>query len=215
MTVENMSPTELAAWATLCVALAGVAITIVTVWWQLRRQWLLHSANLVTQLVDRFDSAEWHRHRRKCADLLERHYTGEDELDLSNHFPVLPFLENVAHLTRRGALDELMVWNKFGWIVVAYYFALTSPTNALKAIRDKEEEPTNWEEFEWLYRASVKIYRKRGMLIDEPSRRDLKVRQLLKWESNLGAEPIAVKAAGTPNSVTPPDANRASRGRRR
>src|SRR6478672_6852856 len=193
-----MGPTELAAWATLCVTVVGVAVTLATVWLHLRRQWLLHSANLVTQLVDRFESAEWYHHRRKCAELLRRHYTGEEELDLSNHFPVLPFLENVAHLTRRGALDELMVWNKFGWIVVAYYFALTSPTDALKAIRDKEAEPTNWEEFEWLYRESIKIYRKKGMHLDEPSKRDLKIQQLFNWERNLAVEPTPAKA-GAPN----------------
>ncbi len=109
-----METAELVAWAALCVTLAGVAVTLATVWWQLRRQWLLHSAVLITQLVDRFDSTEWPNHRRRCAELLRRHYSSEEELDLSNHFPVLPFLENVAHLTRRGALDGLMVWNNSG-----------------------------------------------------------------------------------------------------
>jgi hypothetical protein len=209
-----METAELVAWATLCVTLAGVAVTLVTVWWQLRRQWLLHSAVLITQLVDRFDSAEWHNHRRRCAELLRQHYNGEEELDLSNHFPVLPFLENVAHLTRRGALDGLMVWNKFGWIVVAYYFALTSPTNALKAIRDKEDEPTNWEEFEWLYRESIRIYRRKGMRVDEPSRKELKVQQLFKWECNLTPEPV-VGTAGGPNPGSRADGNRKQRGPRR
>lgn len=194
-----MESAELIALATLWVTVVGVGVTLATVWWQLRRQWLLHSANLVTQLVDRFDSAEWLRHRRKCAELLKRHCSGEEELDLSNHFPVLPFLENVAHLTRRGALDELMVWNKFGWIVVAYYFALTSPTDALKAIREKEGEATNWEEFEWLYRECVKIYLKRGIHIGDPSRRRVKIQQLFKWEGDLGSEPIVAKT-GAPNT---------------
>jgi hypothetical protein len=209
-----METDELVAWATLCVTLAGVAVTLVTVWWQLRRQWLLHSAVLITQLVDRFDSAEWHNHRRRCAELLRQHYSGEEELDLSNHFPVLPFLENLAHLTRRGALDGQMVWNKFGWIVVAYYFALTSPTNALKAIRDKESEPTNWEEFEWLYRESVRIYRRKGIPADEPSRKDLKVQQLFKWECNLTAESV-VGTAGGPHPTDRADGNRKQRGSRR
>jgi|SRR5215213_1169817 len=176
---------EYAAWATLLVTTVGVVATVATVWWQLRRQWLLHSATLVTQLVDRFESVEWYARRRRCAELLKWHYSGEQELDLSSPFPVLAFLENIAHLTRRGALDKLMVWNKFGWAVVAYYCALTSSTNALKAARDREGDPTIWEEFEWLYRECVKIYRRRGIRVDEPSKGKLQIQLLFKWEGNL------------------------------
>jgi len=174
------------AWATLLVTLFGIAIGLTTVWWQLRRQWLLHSASLITQLVDRFESEEWCRHRQRCAELLRRHHAGEQELDLSAAFPVLPFLENIAHLTRRGALDKLMVWNKFGWSVVGYYFALTTRSNTLQAARDRAMEPTNWEEFEWLYREAVKIYRQKGSAVDDPRKRELKIQEFLAWEGTLG-----------------------------
>lgn len=179
-----MSMVDLLAWATLSVTVVGVTVTLAGLWWQLRKQWFLNSANLITQLVDRFDSTEWHAHRRKCAEMLKRHQNGDD-LDLSMPFPVLAFLENIAYLTRRGALDKLMVWNKFGWTVVGYYSALTSPKNAIELIRQKEDDRSIWEEFEWLYHESVKIFKLKGVKVDEPAQVKLRILQVINWEGCL------------------------------
>jgi hypothetical protein len=135
-----------------------------------------------------------------CAELLRRHHSGEQDLDLSKAFPVLPFLENIAYMTRRGALDKLMVWNKFGWSVVGYYLALTTRTNTLKTAREKAAEPTNWEEFEWLYRESVRIYHQKGTTVDDPSRKELKIQEFLAWESTLSAAGSAPRGIGVPNT---------------
>ncbi|MBK8257871.1 MAG: hypothetical protein IPK82_35035 [Polyangiaceae bacterium] len=130
------------------------------------------------------ESDEWIDKRRGCAALLERHHTSGD-LDLTGQFPVLSFLENLSYLARRGAIDKMMVWNKFGWITVGYYYALTRPKNALVAIRDKEKDSTLYEEFEWLFRESVRIYRSKGVMVDHSDSIDDRIRQLINWESSL------------------------------
>jgi predicted DNA-binding transcriptional regulator len=170
---------------TLLLALLGLVIPLLGVWWQIRKQWLLHSASLVTSLDDRFNSTEWRAYRKQCQERMHAHHKGVKQLDLSEYFPVLPFFENIGYLVHTGALDKKMVWNKFGWFIVGYYLALTTPKNILHDIREKEGEATLWEEFEWLYLQCVKLYRSRNIDVEEIALRDIRISQLFKWESTL------------------------------
>lgn len=188
MSESETSLTLLAAWVTALISLFGVIATLIGVWWQIRRQWLLHSATLVTSLDDRFNSAEWRGYRKQCQEKLSAFYIGATDLDISESFPVLSFFENLSYLVRTGALDKMMAWNKFGWFVVAYYLALTSRKNVLNEIRQKEGEATMWAEFEWFYRECIKIYQKKGVQFDDKLCA-VKIAQLLKWESTLTVPP--------------------------
>lgn len=187
--MSQLDLTLIAAWVTALISLLGVIASLIGVAWQVRKQWRLHSASLVTSLDDRFNSAEWRGYRKQCQEKLSAHHLGTAELDLSENFPVLPFFENLGYLTHTGALDKMMVWNKFGWYVVGYYLALTTPTDVISKVREKEGEPTLWEEFKWLYEESVKIYRKKGIQFDDANSHNLKIAQLLKWESTLLISP--------------------------
>ena len=162
----------MAAWLTVIVTLLGVFVALAGVWWQVKRQWLLNSANLVTQLNDRWNSTEWCRLRKHCADLLLKHLTGEKVLGLAEPFPVLEFFENLAYLVRRGAIDKMMVWNYFGWYSVGYHMGLTRPTNQLQKTRDSEGNPKLWVEFEWFVHASLKIDKSQGVQVDDAELRD-------------------------------------------
>jgi predicted DNA-binding transcriptional regulator len=182
---NELSPSELAAWVTVIVTSLGVIVALGGVWWQVKRQWLLHSANLVTQLDDRWNSPEWRVHRQHCAELLADHHSGAKDLDLTESFPVLSFFENLAYLVRRGAIDRMMVWNKFGWYVVGYHLALKTPKNAIQDIRLKESDPTLWEEFEWFCQESVRIYKLKGVRIDDLGLQQLRFGQLMTCELAL------------------------------
>lgn len=181
----GLTQSEIAAWLTVVVTFLGVIAALAGVWWQVRRQWLLHSATLVTQLDDRFNSKEWLAYRYQCAKQLEAHYRGGKDLDLLKNFPVLGFFENLAYMVRAGALDKKMVWNKFGWYVVGYYKAITVRKNALKAARQQEGDETIWEEFEWLYWQMEQIYRKRGVTFEGEAALQRRINNFLEWELSL------------------------------
>jgi hypothetical protein len=140
---------------------------------------------MITQLLDRFDSTEFMVHRAHAADAIAGHVNNERAIDLSDPLCVMPFLENVGYLTRRGALDLGMVWNKFGWVVTAYYFGLTWQGNPLAAIREKEQDEAIWSEFEWLADRCLALDRKRGVPVDERNFRKMRIEQVLRWEGQL------------------------------
>jgi len=120
--LSNLTQSELAAWVTAAITLLGIIAALTGIFWQVRKQWLLHSATLITSMDERFTSSAWLYHRVNCRRRLSAFNEGEGKevLDLSDDFPVLGFFENMAYLVRKGALHKEMVWNKFGWYVVGY-----------------------------------------------------------------------------------------------
>ena len=170
---------------TALVPLFGIFMALISVRWQMKRQWLLHSATLITSLDDRFNSTEWREYRKQCAEKLKDYRFRPTELDLSENFPVLPFFENLGYLVRSGALDQMMVWNKFGRYVVGYYLALTTSKDVIQEVRQKTGDSTLWEEFEWLSKECIKIYQNKGIKFEDKESRDDKITALLKWESTL------------------------------
>ena len=121
--IYHLDPATLAAWIGLFIAALGILIGIGGVIWQMRKQWLLHSADMITTLSETFSSEEMRRSRSEFASLLRDHWNGK-QVDLSNDIPILGFLENIGHLVKRGALDERMVYNKFAWQLFRYAVVL-------------------------------------------------------------------------------------------
>lgn len=181
---NHMTKTELAAWAAVLVTLLGIFSTVIGIWFQTRKQWLLHSANLVSELADQFTGDEWRVYRKHSAEALQRHRSG-GSIDLSKDIPVLGFFENIGHLVRRKAIDKLMIWNKFGWYVTRYYLALTEDEDLIDDIRTKERDPTLWEELEWLNREMLKIYKKRKVERMQGKDNASRIAELFKQELNL------------------------------
>jgi hypothetical protein len=205
----GLSPEESTAWATWAqagVTFIGIVVAVFGILWQLRKQWLLHSANLIATLDERFHSPEFRRLRVAGQSRLSSHVDNCARLDLSNDLPVLGFFENVAYLARRRALDKKMVWNKFGWYVVGYYLAITrwkdaNQKNAIEQYREKEKDETLYEEFVWLYVQCVEIYRKRGVPVYNCCWQKTRIEHLLDNEGSLLNLPpltlISLPAAGT------------------
>ena len=177
----------MAEWANVVVTFLGILFAGLGVWWQLRKQWLLHSAALMASLDERFQSPEFRCQRANGALRINEHVKEQKQLDLSDDLPVLGFFENVAYLVKRGALDKKMVWNKFGWYVVGYYLAITrwkneNGKNAIEQYREQESDETNYEEFVWLYVECLEIYRKSGAQVYNCCWQKKKIENLLKNE---------------------------------
>jgi hypothetical protein len=199
-----MDASTLAAWVTALVTLLGALTALLAVWWQLRKQWLLNSAAMVTDLADRFVSDEWRIYRMHCAARFDALQRGE-EVDLSEDLPVLGLFEHMGFLVRRGILDRLMVWNKFGWYITRYYLAVTTPVNLIDQIRKRERDETLWDEFQWLNKDMLRIYRRRSIIIDGPALAATRIKELLKQEANLKN---LVNPAIAPKLILPTDQGR-------
>ena len=142
----------------------AIVVSVLGLIYQLRREWLLHSAEMVTGLVAHFDSEEFGKRRRSLAADLEPVVSGKPvELTSDYGLGVLGFYENISHLVRRGALDEMMIWTKFSWELVCYFQCITIGANALEAERKKNGDPTLYEEMEWLNARFVRTYRRKGV----------------------------------------------------
>jgi hypothetical protein len=198
-----MDPSTLAAWVTAFVTLLGALTALFAMWWQLRKQWLLNSASMVTDLADRFVSDEWRIYRMHCAGRFDALQQGE-EVDLSEDLPVLGLFEHIGYLVHRGILDRSMVWNKFGWYITRYYLAITTHRDLIDHIRKREHDKTLWEEFEWLNKDMLRIYRSRKILIDGPELAPTRIKELLKQEANLKN---LVNPALIPKLILPTDRN--------
>lgn len=128
----------LATW----VAVVGVLL----VWfWQSRQVRRLESSRALLDLKDRFDGAAMRAARRALArDLLDRSISEVTTVDV----PV--FFELIGALTRRGALDEPLVWSVFGGWITNYYYALRHPVDYIGRSREAFGDPSLFGEFEWL-----------------------------------------------------------------
>ena len=160
----RMNKTDLIALSSAFATLLGIVISGILIAWQVRRQWLLNSANLVTSLVDRFNSPEWEARRTRFITLLSRDESDTGRTLAGNYgLGVLGTFEHIAHLTRIGALDLGMVHNKFGWEIVCYYQLIRGGKKDLVGeLRRQYHEPGVYSELEWLNEALIKKFKKHG-----------------------------------------------------
>jgi hypothetical protein len=167
---------------------AAILISVLGLLYQLRREWLLHSAEMVTNLVAQFNSEDFEKRRRNLAAHLELVVSGKPVSLTSDYgLGVLGFYENLSHLVRRRALDEMMVWTKFSWELVCYFQCITTEGNALAVERMRNGDPTLYEEMEWLNARFVRIYRRKGASLYKDSGRVRWLEDFFLQEKNLGS----------------------------
>lgn len=193
---SRMSVSDWAAWGAIFVSLLGVMASLAGVHWQNRKQWLLHSAAMVTALLDKFESEQFESKRRRCGQLAAQHLRGECVTLAGNYgFGVLGFFEHVGHLVRRGALDEEMVWNRMGWEVMGYYSAFTSEPNLIEQIR--VGNPTLYVEMEWLHMRMLAREVRSGAC---PHVSGADGRPRLRWMDEFITQECALGLDGAPKS---------------
>ena len=191
---------------TLVIAVGGIATGIGAIWTAVlaRRQLLeqrrfLEEQNdrarltlefdLITRLEDRFQSPRFLSRRRTAARHATDTFFGEDGtieagvFDRASH-DVADFFENVAYLQRSGVLRPESVWHTFG-MAARVYWALYGPT--VRQMRQEQEDPTFYEDFERLDRLVADISGERGM---PPPTRD-RLRRVVQDETVIGQEPMS------------------------
>jgi hypothetical protein len=185
-----MNDAVLAQWVGSMGTIFGVLFGLLGIWWQLKKQWLLNSANFISGLAIEFSSDTWIAHRKKSADKVKLHYENQ-AATLSRDIPILGFFENIGYMVRRGALDKEMVWNKFGWYVVRYYIGLTYKVDLIEQARTKEADKTLWMETEYLYIEMLNLYKNHGVtviiadaIVTDQNKR-IRIEELLEQELNL------------------------------
>jgi len=157
---------DLAAWTAVGVGSVAIVASLLGVALQIQKQWLLSSATLVSQLLAEFNSREFVLCREKCAGIAKRHCDHESVTLIGNNgFGVLGMFEHIAYLVRRGALDQEMVRNKFGWEMVGYYSCFTSEPNLIDALRINYAHKGVYEHYEWLVARLIKSYHAQGISV--------------------------------------------------
>jgi hypothetical protein len=183
----------------------AILVSVLGLLYQLRREWLLHSAEMVTNLVTQFNSEDFEKRRRHLASHLELVTTGHD-ISLTSDYGlgVLGFYENLGHLVRRRALDEMMVWTKFSWELVCYFQCITASGNALAVARTKSGDPTLYEETEWLNKRFVRTYRRKGVSLYTDDGRIRWIQDFFVQErslcSHLKEPELSAKSIASPQS---------------
>jgi hypothetical protein len=135
----------------------------------IRETKLQASSNMVHALRERFDAPECRASRKRLAsellDVAQRYEdsdTGVAKSSLESQsategprldrdeYAALEILEQLGYLTKRGALDEGIVWSVFSWDVLRYVYALRALKCGNHLLRARNSSPTLYSSLEWL-----------------------------------------------------------------
>jgi hypothetical protein len=189
---------------TLVIALGGIATGIGAIWTavlarrqldeqrrflgeQNERARLTLEFDLLTRLEDRFQSPGFLGWRRSAARHVVGAFFAEDGTIEAGVFDrasydVANFFEEVGYLHRRGVLRAESAWHTFG-LPARVYWAAYGPT--VYKMRQEQEDPTVYEDFERLERLVADFSSERGM--PPPTREQL--RRIMEDETVIGEEP--------------------------
>jgi hypothetical protein len=189
---------------TLVIALGGIATGVGAIWTAvLARRQLLEQRlflgeqnerarltlefDLITRLEDRFQSPRLLARRRGAARHAIDTFFAEDGTVEAGHFDrtsydVANFFEEVGYLQRSGVLRAESVWHTFG-MATRVYWAAYGPT--VRKMRDEQNDPTFYEDFDRLDRLVADFSGERGT--PPPTREQM--RRILEDETVIGQEP--------------------------
>ncbi len=167
------------AWNALLVigTWVGIFAAMYAVWLQNKNERQLMSVQLFLQLAQQFDSDEMERKRVALAKAFLKN-AKETEIDDT----VLTFFENVAHLVRRGLLEDEMSWNFFSLDVIFLHHA---SRNYIQHMRQKFNAQDLFQEFETL------ALRWQGKPYKNISVNDATTAEFLRWSSRMTPEESA------------------------
>lgn len=141
----QIDATMLTAWASWVL----IACTLFAVWRQSKVTRETASVQLFFNIANQYNTSEMKCLRRQFARTL---LTPGNKTSLDES--VLEFFETLSHLTRRGILDLRMVWSTFSIESRSYWFAAEP---FVRTLRSRFNDPTLYEELEWLNRKMVKM----------------------------------------------------------
>jgi hypothetical protein len=167
---------------TLVIAVGGIATGIGAIWTavlgrsqlleqrrfleeQNERARLTLEFDLLTRLEDRFQSPHFLARRRSAArHVVDALFAESDAVEARvfdrASYDVANFFENVGYLQRSGVLRAESVWHTFG-MAARVYWAAYVPT--ARKMREEQNDPTVYEDFERLDRLVTDMSGERGM----------------------------------------------------
>jgi hypothetical protein len=188
---------------TLVIAVGGIATGIGAIWTavlgrsqlleqrrfleeQNERARLTLEFDLLTRLEDRFQSPHFLARRRSAArHVVDALFAESDAVEAGvfdrASYDVANFFENVGYLQRSGVLRAESVWHTFG-MAARVYWAAYAPT--ARKMREEQNDPTVYEDFERLDRLVTDMSGERGM--PPPTREQL--RRIMQDETVVGQE---------------------------
>lgn len=188
---------------TLVIALGGIATGVGAIWTAMlaRRQLdeqrrflgeqndrarLTLEFDLITRLGGRFESPHFLGRRRRAAKhvvdafFVDDHNVGVGPFNRATT-DVANFFEEVGYFQRRGVLEAESVWHTFG-VPARVYWAVFGPT--VEKMREVENDPTVYEDFQRLDRLVADINRERGI----PAPTGERLRRIMEDETTVGEE---------------------------
>lgn len=126
---------------------AGIFAALYAMWQQNKIARELACVQLFLQLTQQYDSEDMQRKRELLASALLKN-PNDCEIDDT----VLTFFENLAHLCRRGLLEDEMTWNFFSVDVIFFHAAVVhyiqfmrAKFNALDLFVEFENLSKSWQ----------------------------------------------------------------------
>jgi hypothetical protein len=188
---------------TLVIALGGIATGVGAIWTAMlaRRQLdeqrqflgeqndrarLTLEFDLITRLGGRLGSPHFLSRRRRAAKhvidafFVDDHTVGVGRFNRATT-DVANFFEEVGYFQRRGVLEAESVWHTFG-VPARVYWSVFGPT--VHKMREVENDPTVYEDFERLDRLVADINKEQGIPVPTGER----LRRIMEDETTVGEE---------------------------
>jgi hypothetical protein len=143
--------------------------------------------DLLTRLEDRFQSPRFSSSRKNAAKhVLDNFFADNDTVEEPRlnraTLEVANFFEGVGYFQSRGALQGESVLHSFGQMAQVYWSVLEP---AIQKMREENEDPDIYEDFERLIRLVDDLNSERGF--KSPTQEQL--RQIMEYEAVMGEEP--------------------------
>ncbi len=145
------------AWATVIT----VFIAAIAIWLESRRTAISRGVDILMRYSSEFSSDEFLARRLRFAKILKKKMEGKLNKKDQNELVALAtfFLDHyevIGFLLRKKILDRQLVYVYYSYTLVGYW-------RFLKEVIDtyKTDEPTLWEDVEWLHDEFIKLYKKR------------------------------------------------------
>lgn len=118
---------------------------------------LSNAVGLVNDFEKRFEGEELIRKRKRAANALFNFNKNVKNYHHDWIEDILDFFETISMLTKKGILNDKMVWNTFFYYIYGYYL------NAEKFIEEQQKlYPTRYKDLVWLQKKMVTLEVKEG-----------------------------------------------------
>lgn len=131
-------------------AVVTIIVLLVAHMRQSQQSRLSLAADLIDRLDSQFNTEEFKEKRRIAAKALRGGNPKKSKM--ASIEDILDFLERVALLTRKGALDKEMVWNTFFYWFRGYRYSAKDHIEAWQ-----KDDSTYWADFVKVYRQLVEV----------------------------------------------------------